>query len=155
MTNVRTRAFSDAAQTLWNSLPVSIKSKRNIIVFHHKLKIHLFKLAYPPIPTRGTATLDKIYINLTDLYHCPVVIAPIGLSDHMVVVCTPPAATKYTEPVVSKTFLRSCRPDDRAHFVAALHLISWETLFHLPSYEQQLQFFNSTIRTLLDTHIPE
>ena len=50
------------------------------------------------IPTRGTATLDKIYTNLTDLYHRPVVIASIGLSDHMVVVCTPSTTTKYTEP---------------------------------------------------------
>ena len=107
------------------------------------------------IPTRGTATLDKIYTNLTDLYHRPVVIAPIGLSDHMVVICTPSTSTKYTEPVVSKTSLHSCRPDDRARFAAALNLISWETLFHLPSCEQQLQFFNSTIRTLLDMHLPE
>ena len=111
------------------------------------------------IPTRGTTTLDKIYTNLTDLYHHPVVIAPTGLSDHMVVLCTPSTSTKYTEPVVSKTSSRSCRPEGRAHFVAALHLISWEILFHLPTCEQQLQFFNhqnhSTIRTLLDMHLPE
>ena len=73
----------------------------------------------------------------------------------MVVVCTPSTSTKYTDPVVSKTSSRSCRPDDRARFAAALHLISWETLFHLPTCEQQLQFFDSTIRTLLDTHLPE
>ena len=107
------------------------------------------------IPTRGTATLDNIYTNLTDLYHRPVVIAPIGLSDHMVVIRTPSTSTKYTEPVVSKTSSRSCSPDDRARFAAALNLISWKTLFHLPSCEQQLQFFNSTITTLLDTHLPE
>ena len=65
------------------------------------------------IPTRGTATLDKIYTNLTDLYHRPVVIAPIGLSDHMVVICIPSTSTKYTEPVVSKTSSRSWRPDER------------------------------------------
>ena len=93
-----------------------------------------------------TATLDKIYTHLNDLYHRPVVIAPIGLSDHMVVVCTPSTFTKCTYPVVSKTSSRSCRPDDRARFAAALHLISWETLFHLPTCEQQLQFFDSTFK---------
>ena len=46
--NVRIRAFSVAALTLWNSLPVSVKSVGNITTFCCKLKIHLFKLAYPP-----------------------------------------------------------------------------------------------------------
>ena len=47
-TNDGTRAFSVAAPTLWNSLPVSVKSVGNIATFRHKLKTHLFKLAYPP-----------------------------------------------------------------------------------------------------------
>ena len=47
-TNVGTRAFSRAAPTLWNSLPVSVKFVGNITTFHLKLKTHLFKLAYPP-----------------------------------------------------------------------------------------------------------
>ena len=119
--------------------------------FHLKRNHNLKQIV--DIPTRGTATLDKIYTNLTDLYHRPVVIVPIGLSDHMVVVCTPSTSTKYREPVFSKTSSRNCRPDERARFVAALLLISWETLFHLPSCEQQLQFFNSTIRILQDTHL--
>ena len=36
-----------AAPTLWNSLPVSVKSVGNT-TFHHKLKTHLFKLVYLP-----------------------------------------------------------------------------------------------------------
>ena len=47
-TNVGTRAFSVAAPTLWNSLPVSVKSVGNITTFCCKLKTHLFKLGYPP-----------------------------------------------------------------------------------------------------------
>ena len=47
-TNVGTRAVLVAALTLWNSLPVSVKSVGNIATFHCKLKTHLFKLAYPP-----------------------------------------------------------------------------------------------------------
>ena len=46
-TNVGTRAFSVAAPTLWNSLPVSVQSVGNR-TFRHELKTHLFKLAYPP-----------------------------------------------------------------------------------------------------------
>ena len=47
-TNVGTRAFSIAAPTLWNSLPVNVKSVGNITTFCCKIKTHLFKLAYPP-----------------------------------------------------------------------------------------------------------
>ena len=68
---------------------------------------------------------------------------------------TPSMSVKYTEPVVTKTSSRSHKPSDRARFVAALSLTSWEILFHRPTCEQQLNFFNSSIRTLLDTHLPE
>ena len=47
-TNACTRAFSVAAPTLWNSLPDSVKSARNIASFRRNLKTYLFKIAYPP-----------------------------------------------------------------------------------------------------------
>ena len=47
-TNVGTRAFSVATPTLWNSVPVSVKSVGNITTFRGKLKTYPFKLAYPP-----------------------------------------------------------------------------------------------------------
>ena len=43
-----TRAFSVAAPTLWNSLPVSVKSEGNIVSFRRRLKTYLFNAAYPP-----------------------------------------------------------------------------------------------------------
>ena len=106
-------------------------------------------------PTRGSAILDNIYTNIPDLYGRPVINASIGMSDHKVVVCTPSMSVKYTEPVITKTSSRSHKPSDRARFAAALSLTSWEMLFHLPTCQQQLNFFNSSIKTLLDTHLPE
>ena len=47
-TNAGTRAFSVAAPTLWNSLPDSVKSARNIASFRRNLKTYLFTTAYPP-----------------------------------------------------------------------------------------------------------
>ena len=47
-TKAGTRAFSVAAPTLWNSLPVSVKSKGNIVSFRRRLKTYLFNAAYPP-----------------------------------------------------------------------------------------------------------
>ena len=37
-----------AAPTVWNSLPVSIKSEGNIVPFRRRLKTYLFNAAYPP-----------------------------------------------------------------------------------------------------------
>ena len=47
-TKAGTRAFSVAAPTLWNSLPVSVKSEGNIVSYRRRLKTDLFNAAYPP-----------------------------------------------------------------------------------------------------------
>ena len=40
------RFFSVAAPTLWNALPVSLRSIKCISTFQSNLKTHLFKLAF-------------------------------------------------------------------------------------------------------------
>ncbi len=47
-TKAGTRAFSAAAPTIWNSLPVNIKSAENIVTFRRHLKTYLFNITYPP-----------------------------------------------------------------------------------------------------------
>ena len=42
------RAFSSCAPTLWNRLPLSVRSSDTVSVFRKRLKTHLFGLAYPP-----------------------------------------------------------------------------------------------------------
>ena len=79
------------------------------------------------LPTRGNAILDNIYINVSNFFQRPVICAPIGLSDHKVVVCIPSTSSKYTSPVVSCTPSRSHKPRDRARFEGALQTTSWET----------------------------
>jgi len=46
-THTGTRAFSVAVPTLWNSLSEHVKSSNSMVSFHHNLKTHLFRLAYP------------------------------------------------------------------------------------------------------------
>ena len=46
-TTVGTRVFAVAAPTLWNSLPVSVRSVGNIATFCLHLKTFLFNLVYP------------------------------------------------------------------------------------------------------------
>ena len=47
-TNSGSRAFSVAAPTIWNSLPIKIRSANGIMTFRRLLKTHLFGIAFPP-----------------------------------------------------------------------------------------------------------
>ncbi len=47
-TNIGTRAFSVAAPTLWNMLPLIVRSVKNITKFRRHLKTYLYNLDYPP-----------------------------------------------------------------------------------------------------------
>jgi len=46
-THTGTLAFSVAVPTLWNSLSEHVKSSNSMVSFHHHLKSHLFRFAYP------------------------------------------------------------------------------------------------------------
>ena len=45
-TVVATRAFKHSSSAIWNNLPVFIRGCNSVDNFKHKLKTHLFKLAY-------------------------------------------------------------------------------------------------------------
>ena len=49
-TNIGTGAFLVAVLTLWNMLPSSDSSVKNITRFRRHLNMHLYNLAYPPYP---------------------------------------------------------------------------------------------------------
>ena len=47
-TNTGARAFHSCAPSLWNNLPLSVRSAILIATFKKHLKTHLFDLAFPP-----------------------------------------------------------------------------------------------------------
>ena len=47
-TNTGARAFHSCAPSLWNNLPLSIRSASSVATRKKYLKIHLFDLAFPP-----------------------------------------------------------------------------------------------------------
>ena len=46
--NHLSKAFCHAAPTLWNALPVQVRTAPTLNSFRHRLKTHMFSLAYPP-----------------------------------------------------------------------------------------------------------
>ena len=49
-TNTGARAFSSCAPSLWNNLPLSVRSATSVATFRRRLKTCLFCLALPPPP---------------------------------------------------------------------------------------------------------
>ena len=47
-TNTGARAFSSCAPSLWNNLPLSVRSATSVATFRRRLKTYLFNLAFPP-----------------------------------------------------------------------------------------------------------
>ena len=47
-TNTGVRAFSSCALSLWNNLPLSVRSASSVATFRRHLKTYLFDLAFPP-----------------------------------------------------------------------------------------------------------
>ena len=47
-TNTGARAFHSCAPSLWNNLPLSVRSAISVATFKKHLKTHLFDLAFPP-----------------------------------------------------------------------------------------------------------
>ena len=46
--NIRKRAFSMAAPTIWNQLPIAIKYSETMDTFRKKFKTYLFEIAFQP-----------------------------------------------------------------------------------------------------------
>ena len=46
--NSGARAFSSCAPSLWNNLPLSVRSATSVATFRRRLKTYLFDLAFPP-----------------------------------------------------------------------------------------------------------
>ena len=47
-TNTGARAFHSCAPSLWNNLPLAVRSASSVATFKKHLKTHLFDLAFPP-----------------------------------------------------------------------------------------------------------
>ena len=50
-TNTVARAFSSCTPSLWNSLPLSVRSATTVATFRRRLNTYLFYLAYPSVDT--------------------------------------------------------------------------------------------------------
>ena len=103
-------------------------------------------------PSRRNNILDKIYTNMDMLYRLPVVMPPLGSSDHHVVTCEPTVSFQFStgNKVVVNT--RVMGPNERVMFSMELRNLNWFAMYNMVSYNEQFAFFKETLNSLLDKH---
>ena len=120
-----------------------------------QLKAHYHLKQIVTVPTRGEATLDKIYTNMDKLYRSPVTSCPIGSADHDVVICQPYFNSDFKKGHSQIVHTRVMGHNERVMFATDLQRVKWEVLYRLPTCEDQLQYFTTTIHELIEKHFPQ
>ena len=103
-------------------------------------------------PSRGNATLDLILTNMSDFCNTPLVIPPIGRSDHDSVLCSYKEGK--TKNVHTKVKIRQGNNATKSAFGKWLSHFNWTVLYHTISCEQKLDLFQDVINTGLDRFLP-
>jgi len=105
-------------------------------------------------PTRGTATLDKIFTNLKSWYQSPVVLPAVGSSDHNTVLLHPVLSPSRPQRVKRTTYRRSSDPNGKAMIYYHLKNFNWTSLYYLDSCQTMTQYFYLVVLSLLDQYLP-
>lgn len=104
-------------------------------------------------PTRGNVTLDKIVSNLGHFYLTPLILPPLGSSDHSAVLWSP--STYVPKP--NRSYTRTTRPmPDSAirEFGQKLLDCDWSSVYDADEVEAKCDEFYSTLSPLIDTYFP-
>jgi len=106
-------------------------------------------------PTFLSKTLDKIMTNMHEMYCTPSVLAPIGSLDrgHCVVVCDPLNNYK-AKPVLTTSQIRDQRPGNCIKLGEAIARYPWHLLYQLPTCAAQFDFYQTSLESLIDEHLP-
>jgi hypothetical protein len=104
-------------------------------------------------PTRGKATLDKIYTNIADWYQRPITIPNVASSDHCgIVLC--PANQKTSHEGYVNVAIRSKSSNGKNLLAHALYNYNWSTLEAIGDLDSKVAYFNSSVIALLDFYLP-
>ena len=120
----------------------------------HRIKSQLHLKQIVQKPTRGNAILDKLFTNMTEFYSDAVVSAPVGRSDHDVVITYPGQGQSYHKGQIKSFTTRVNGQNERAMFAHQLQQIKWESLYHTDPVADKEAFFTSAIQNLYEVHFP-
>lgn len=105
-------------------------------------------------PTRGNHILDKIFTTMDQFYGIPKILAPLGASDHSVVVCHPQIQNNYKPPERITILKRSNDSNAKNMFVHALKTVDWCPLYNAETCDEKFSIFHDTISKNLNEFLP-
>lgn len=105
-------------------------------------------------PTRGNATLDKIYTNIPEIYNDPEIVPNISSSDHSTVIMFPKYQLSEASSCWIDITIRSNDSNGKQLLANALANFDWSNLESIDDIDSKVQYFNSIILTLLNMFLP-
>jgi len=105
-------------------------------------------------PTRLNAILDKLWTNMSAVYDSPEVLDELGASDHRMVLLSTTGHPSLDTGSVQHVITRCMGHTERAMFASALSRVRWEPLYHLPTCQEQFEYFQCYMDNLIATSFP-
>jgi len=105
-------------------------------------------------PTHGSNILGKIFTDVKRWYQSPLVLPPVGSSDHHGVLLQPLASSTRPNRRKQTTYRRSSDPTGKAMIYYHLRQFNWSPLFVMNSCQDMTNYFYFTLQTLLDQYLP-
>ena len=91
-----------------------------------------------------------------DIYNKPVILPPLGKSDHNSVICHPRIKTNELYKMCNvQVTTRVSGHNGKCFFMDALSKVDWRILYNMTSCEDQFMFFSETLSHMIDTYLPE
>ena len=104
-------------------------------------------------PTRKQSILDKIYSNI-DQYRNSVILPHVGSTDHNTVLTTPEEFRLTNQNKYKEVTIRSNNRNGKNLLANALYNYDWSVLEAIESVDDQLNYFNNVILSLLNYYLP-
>ena len=84
----------------------------------------------------------------------PAVLDTLGTSDHRMVLLKPSYDAILDTGNIQRAVVRRYTANEKAAFASALSDVSWEHLYTMTTCEEQFNFFQRTMETVMVTHFP-
>ena len=118
--------------------------------FHKELKlVQTVKRA-----TRKSNILDKIFTNCRQLYASPIIIAPLGKSDHNCVLVRPNSHTEFCKAESTSVSKYCLTPDILNSLKAAIKNIRWQQMYSMDDCAEQANFFYDNVASTIGDIVP-
>lgn len=105
--------------------------------------------------TRADALLDLIYTNIDNYYEVPRVFAPVGLSDHNIVIFEPKPFCKIVRNNCFREVYRRQISNNNLSILASLiRNISWTDLYRMNSCQEMVDCFYSRLSSVINECLP-